>query len=184
VVISVLVLATEFYQRGSQGALLLPFVLGLGMALPWPFAGAGLALLPKPGRWMERVKIGFGVVILGAAGYYGHLGVTLLRSASMAGAGAPIAASGDFWLTSPEAAVAEARRTGRPLFVDFWATWCKNCMAMDATTLKDPSVRTALEPYVRLKYQAEDLRDAETKQVLDSLGIRGLPAYVVMEVDK
>jgi len=183
VVISVLVLATEFYQRGSQGALLLPFVLGLGMALPWPFAGAGLALLPKPGRWMERVKIGFGVVILVAAGYYGHLGVTLLRVSSLARDAAPVSASGDFWQTSPQAAVEEARRTGRPLFVDFWATWCKNCMAMDATTLKDPAVRAALEPYVRLKYQAEDLRDPATKQVLESLGIRGLPAYVAMEIE-
>jgi len=184
VVISVLVLATEFYQRGSQGALLLPFVLGLGMALPWPFAGAGLALLPKPGRWMERVKIGFGVVILAAAGYYGVLGVKLLRAASLSGdAPATLSAFSDFWQTSPEAAVAEARRTGRPLFVDFWATWCKNCQAMDATTFKDPSVRAALEPYVRLKVQAENPGDPATRQILDSLGVRGLPTYVVMEVD-
>lgn len=184
VVISVLVLATEFYQRGSQGALLLPFVLGVGMALPWPFAGAGLALLPKPGRWMERVKIGFGVVILVAAGYYGHLGVTLLRVSALAGDAPSVSAAGDFWQTSPEAAVAEARRTGRPLFVDFWATWCKNCLAMDATTLKAPSVREALEPYVRLKYQAEDPGDQATRQVLEALGVRGLPSYVVMEVEK
>ena len=185
VVISVLVLATEFYQRGSQGALLLPFVLGLGMALPWPFAGAGLALLPKPGRWMERVKMGFGAVILLAAVYYGYLGITLLRASSLATQDAPaVSVSGDFWQTSPAAAVAEARRSGLPLFIDVWATWCKNCKAMDATTLKDPSVLAALEPYVRLKFQAEHLGDPATRQVLEALGVRGLPSYVVMEVDK
>lgn len=27
-----------------------------GMALPWPFAGAGLTFLPKPGRWMGRTR--------------------------------------------------------------------------------------------------------------------------------
>ena len=35
------------------------------MGLPWPFAGAGLSFLPKPGKWMVRVKYGFGVLIAG-----------------------------------------------------------------------------------------------------------------------
>ena len=45
-------------------ALALPFCLGLGMAIPWPIAGAGIAALPKPGMWMVRVKQAFGVLIL------------------------------------------------------------------------------------------------------------------------
>ena len=49
VVIAVLLLATSIGPVG----LVLPFVLGFGMALPWPFAGAGLSFLPKPGKWME-----------------------------------------------------------------------------------------------------------------------------------
>ena len=50
VVISVLLLATHtFISRAICSGLLLPFVLGLGMALPWPFAAAGLSFLPKPG---------------------------------------------------------------------------------------------------------------------------------------
>ena len=47
------------------------------MAIPWPFAGAGIAALPKPGAWMVRVKQAFGVVILATAAYYGHLAYTL-----------------------------------------------------------------------------------------------------------
>jgi len=42
VVISVLVLATEFYQRGAQGALVLPFVLGLGWRCPGRLPAQGL----------------------------------------------------------------------------------------------------------------------------------------------
>ena len=80
VVISVLLLATNLYQAGNVVALLLPFVLGLGMALPWPFAGAGLSFLPKPGQWMERIKQLFGVIIMVAALYYAFVGFRIIKS--------------------------------------------------------------------------------------------------------
>ena len=37
-----------------------------------------------------------------------------------------------------------------------WATWCKNCLTMDKTTLENADVQTALAGYVKIKYQAED----------------------------
>ncbi len=77
VVIAVVVSASKAYASGNSAGLLLPFLLGLGMALPWPFAGAGLSLLPKPGNWMNRVKQAFGVLILLFAVYYGYLGVKI-----------------------------------------------------------------------------------------------------------
>src|SRR5690606_39922911 len=64
VVIQVVLFSSNLYATGTAAALALPFFLGLGMALPWPFAGAGLAALPKPGAWMIRVKQAFGVFIL------------------------------------------------------------------------------------------------------------------------
>ncbi|MCX6895532.1 MAG: protein-disulfide reductase DsbD family protein [Verrucomicrobia bacterium] len=69
VVISVLLFAADLYAKGRVIGLALPFLLGIGMALPWPFAGASLTLLPKPGKWMTRVKAGFGVLILGFGVY-------------------------------------------------------------------------------------------------------------------
>jgi thiol:disulfide interchange protein DsbD len=82
VVISVLLQATTLHAKGIAVGLLLPFLLGLGMGLPWPFAGAGLSFLPKPGKWMMRVKYGFGVMIVLFAAYYGHLAFGLFRSSS------------------------------------------------------------------------------------------------------
>ncbi|MEQ1728723.1 MAG: cytochrome c biogenesis protein CcdA, partial [Vicinamibacterales bacterium] len=49
VVIQVVVFSSYLYAAGTTAALALPFVLGVGMAIPWPIAGAGIAALPKPG---------------------------------------------------------------------------------------------------------------------------------------
>ena len=68
-----LVLERSVRARNVGRALALPFLLGIGMAVPWPLAGAGLTALPKPGAWMVRVKQAFGVLILATAAYYGYL---------------------------------------------------------------------------------------------------------------
>ena len=50
VVIQVVLFSSNLYATGTTVALALPFVLGVGMAIPWPIAGAGLAALPEAGR--------------------------------------------------------------------------------------------------------------------------------------
>ena len=80
VVIQVVLFSSNLYAAGVTIALALPFCLGLGMAIPWPIAGAGLAALPKPGMWMVRVKQAFGVFILATAAYYGYLSYTLFAN--------------------------------------------------------------------------------------------------------
>jgi thiol:disulfide interchange protein len=186
VVISVLLLATQFVAAGNPAGHVLPFLLGVGMGLPWPFAGAGMAFLPRPGRWMERIKQAFGVVILLAAIWYGYLGVRLLSDrADHDRTAAPLvsegAGSGDAWMDSLDRGLAEARRSGRPLFVDFWASWCKNCTHMEKTTFRDPEVRARLDRYVKVKFQAEDPERPEIQSVLDRYGVVGLPTYVVLD---
>ena len=53
--------------NAAQGAVLL-FALGLGMGMPLLVIGSlGARLLPRPGPWMERVKAGFGFVLLATA---------------------------------------------------------------------------------------------------------------------
>src|SRR4029434_4842732 len=71
VVIQVVLFSSDLYAQGTVIALGLPFVLGIGMAIPWPIAGAGLTRLPKPGAWMVRVEQALGRGILGAGGEHG-----------------------------------------------------------------------------------------------------------------
>jgi thiol:disulfide interchange protein len=184
VVLAVLVLSGTLFAQGLRAGLVLPFVLGLGMAIPWPLAGAGLSLLPKPGAWMKWVKVVLGVFILAMAAYYLRLAYLGFRGAEPA-AGPPDA--GVIRVTPEHAeagwteALARARKESRPIFVDFWATWCKSCHAMEATTFKNAAVRRRLARFVQVKYQAERPEDPAVRETLEYFGVRGLPTYVLLE---
>jgi len=185
VVIQVVLFASNLYSTGTKIALALPFLLGLGMAIPWPIAGAGLAALPKPGMWMVRVKQVFGVFILLTALYYGYEAYQLFanRWVDPASVKSSVAAKlQEGWYSSIDDGLAVAARDRKPVLVDLWATWCKNCLTMDKTTMEDPAVKSALSRYVKIKYQAEDPDVPETKRVMQTLGAIGLPTYVILQM--
>ncbi|MDP2990056.1 MAG: thioredoxin family protein, partial [Kiritimatiellota bacterium] len=159
------------------------FILGLGMALPWPLAGAGLAWLPKPGRWMQRIKHGFGVLILLAAVYYAYTGLTIWRQPPL-GRSPPPSGAREGWLTNLPEALARADREQKPVFIDFWASWCKNCHIMDATTFRNAQVRQQLEAFIRVKVQAEHPNQSPDRDILDAFGVIGLPTYVIIKPNR
>lgn len=183
VVIQVVVFASERYAAGVPLALALPFVLGLGMALPWPLAGAGLSALPKPGAWMVRVKQAMGVFILATAVYYGYVGYQGFANRWVDPASVSASVEEKLkggWTASLYDGLTEAKQTGKPVLLDFWATWCKNCLVMDETTLVDPAVVQAVSGYVKVKVQSEDPNASPTKELLRRLGAVGLPAYAIL----
>jgi cytochrome c biogenesis protein CcdA len=184
VVIQVVLFSSHLYATGTPVALALPFLLGVGMALPWPIAGAGLAALPRPGAWMTRVKQAFGVFILGTAAYYGYLAYGLFenRRVDPAEVEASVAEKlKDGWHANLAEGLAVAERERKPVLVDLWATWCKNCLTMDRTTLADPAVVAALDGYVRIKFQAESPDDPVVADVMRHLGAIGLPTYAILQ---
>ncbi len=184
VVIQVIVFSSDLYAAGTTAALALPFLLGLGMAIPWPVAGAGIAALPKPGAWMVRVKQAFGVFILGMAVYYGYLAYGLFANRFVDAAEVQSSVAEKLkegWHSDLATGLAIAEREQKPVLVDLWATWCKNCLTMDKTTLRDPAVVAALEHYVKIKFQAENPDEPPASNVMQRFGAVGLPTYVILK---
>ncbi len=187
VVIQVVLFSSNLYATGTKIALALPFCLGLGMALPWPIAGAGLASLPKPGLWMERVKQAFGVFIMATAIYYGYEAYSIFSN-RWVDPGAVASSVQDQLKAGWHASLAEgldlAQREQKPVLIDMWATWCKNCLTMDKTTLENADVQKALSGYVKIKYQAEDPDQPPAKTVMQRFNAAGLPTYVILRPTK
>ena len=67
----------------------------------------------------------------------------------------------------------------RPVFVDVWASWCKNCLAMERTTFRAPEVVRALAPFTVVRLQAEDPAAFQKLKDFAGLGIKGFPAFVI-----
>ena len=166
-----MIFAVGLYAQGNMLAPFMGLLLGVGMGLPWPFAAAGLAVLPKPGRFMLTVKYVFaGVILLGAV-YYAYLGWSLL----------PGNFSPRTELTKLAEAGDRAHAAKKRLVVDFWATWCKNCTAMKRTVLGDSEVREALAEYEFVEFQAEKPGDPLIAPLLKEWKVPGFPAFVILE---
>jgi thiol:disulfide interchange protein len=61
-----------------------------------------------------------------------------------------------------------------------WATWCKNCLAMDKRTFKDEAVVARLDGYVKIKFQAQDLDVMPAEEMVKRFEGIGLPLYAIL----
>ena len=173
ILLATLVLSAKWFAAGRVWAVALPFVLGAGMGLPWPFITAGLSVLPKPGAWMKWVNRAFAVILFGMAAWYGWLawkGFSVSR-----GTGDVVQS------TANVVEVAEDADDQRPRLVIVGAPWCKNCTAMERSTLKAPSVVEALARFNVKHIEINTFEDFANYPELAGLDIKGVPAYVVIE---
>ena len=176
VVAAALLESSRMYNGGNPFGLLLLFVLGAGMAMPWPIAAAGFAVLPKPGKWMKFIKYVFGIIILLLAFNYAYLSFTLYRSHYSDNKGIKNENTEKLYN-----AMKESSSTGKKVLIDFWASWCKNCLEMDRSVLTDPAVKKEMENYIFVKFDATNMQSEEVKKVLKEFHIKGLPSFIILK---
>ena len=169
VVIAIMIYSAGLYASGIWWGLILPFLLGFGMAFPWPLLAAGISFLPKPGGWMVHVKHVFGLLIILIGIYYGIQAWKIKFPEK------------DVQATTLHEVLVKSKKSGKPVFVDFYADWCKNCVAMEKTVFQEPDVKKKLEEYEFIKIDATNTNDPEIRKLLKQYDIPGLPAYLILQ---
>lgn len=170
ILVSALVLTADLSAKGHSLAWAIPFLLGIGMALPWPFLAAGMRVLPRPGAWMRWVNSVFAVLLFAFAARY----LLLAIGGAFGGGG-----RGNMLEVDVASFGALDVDWSRPVLVDCWATWCRNCAAMEGGTLRDPRVVEALRSFQVVRLQAEDIETLRRLPGFES--VRGLPAFVLFD---
>jgi thiol:disulfide interchange protein DsbD len=77
-------------------------------------------------------------------------------------------------------AVSRYQSQGRPVFVDFTASWCLSCQVNERVALNQPSVQRAFQTANVVLLRADWTRhDEAITQALTALGRSGVPAYAL-----
>jgi thiol:disulfide interchange protein DsbD len=86
------------------------------------------------------------------------------------------------WYLKREDALATAQRTGKPIFVDFFGTWCANCKEFEKLTASNRKLNEALANVVLLRIQdtVPEFKEWQNDQRFPELKV-GLPFMVIMD---
>ena len=74
--------------------------------------------------------------------------------------------------------LARAKAAGKPVVLDFFATWCTDCLRMEKSTFSDSKVMKLMDQYVALQVDVTDPQDPKTSAVQKRLGVYGPPALL------
>jgi thiol:disulfide interchange protein DsbD len=89
------------------------------------------------------------------------------------------------WYNDLEAGLAEARRTGKPVFIDFTGYTCTNCRWMEANIFTKPDVKVRFREMVMVQLYTdggENYRENQQYEI-DRFGTAALPYYVILSPD-
>jgi thiol:disulfide interchange protein DsbD len=131
------------------------------------------------GRWPAKrlPSLAAGLVIVGAIAVCIY-GVTALAAPVTTGSASGPASGGTTWEPWSQALVDKYRAEGRPVFVDFTASWCLSCQVNERVALRTPQVDAAFKKANVALLKADwTNRDDAIANALTSLGRSGVPAY-------
>ncbi len=97
--------------------------------------------------------------------------------------GTPVTQISEQWIPSYPAALAEAKKTGKNIFIDFTGYTCTNCRAMEATIFKRPDVTQMLQNFVLARLYTDNntpLNDSNRDMEENRFNTIALPFYVIV----
>ncbi len=163
------------------------FVMALGMGLPLFFiAVEARMLIPTTGKWMIGLQRVLGIMLIMLAAWIVSpifLGNSPTESASSGQARTEkqlgelkFKVIGSIEALQPY--FEEAKRTGKPLLLDFYADWCISCKEMEIKTFQNAAVAKKMQDFILV--QADVTRNtAEHQALLKQYGLFGPPGILL-----
>jgi tetratricopeptide (TPR) repeat protein len=96
-------------------------------------------------------------------------------------ASAPVATEGSgihFVEDDYPAALTQARREHKPIFVDSWATWCHSCLSMRNYVFGDPGLRPVRDAVV---WAAIDTEKPVNREFVGTQRVDALPTFLILD---
>ncbi len=76
---------------------------------------------------------------------------------------------------------AEAKAAGKPVMIDFWATWCVYCKKLDKLVWNVPAVVAESQRFVTIKIDATAPDDDEMTAIKEEFQVPGLPRVIFID---
>lgn len=155
-------------------------VLGTLLIGAGVFAGALDRLETDAGRGARLWKTaGILVLVLGVV-YAGRFALDAGSHRPAAPAASTAESGGIPWLDDTAAGLALARKTGRPVMIDFTAEWCAVCRQLETETFPHPEVVRMAEAFVPIRVDATDANAPRVRELQRRYGVVGLPTVLFL----
>src|SRR4030066_2056140 len=151
--------------------------------LPQPWDTALLAMIVLTAGihlgWLDKNQANFrffswlktGAALMGLI-----FATTLVTSWAMRGPGVA-------WQPYSEEILAEARRAGKPVVMDFYASWCTPCREFEEVTLHDPMVVREAARFVMIKVDLTKGGNPVYEELVRKHAIKGVPTVLFLDPD-
>jgi len=164
------------------------FVMALGMGLPLFFiAVEARMLIPTTGKWMIGLQRVLGVMLIMLAAWIVSpilLSNTNSSSSNSGGLARSEKQLGDLkfkvigTIEALQPFFEEAKRTGKPLLLDFYADWCISCKEMEIKTFANPAVAKKMQDFILVQADVTS-NTAAHQALLKRYGLFGPPGILL-----
>ena len=164
------------------------FVMALGMGLPLFFiAVEARMLIPTTGKWMIGLQRILGIMLIMLAAWIVSpilLGNTNSSSSNSGGLVRSEKQLGDLkfkvigTIEALQPFFEEAKRTGKPLLLDFYADWCISCKEMEIKTFANSAVAKKMQEYILVQADVTS-NTAAHQALLKRYGLFGPPGILL-----